>query len=166
METNIPVTRTLQDKPTYCFPACLASYLGDLGVKVTQDEIIRQSPKELQMDSDRPGALKAQDLPAVLDKWKLLSTWIRDSALDIHSPTDAVFITLDWKGDTSSRHWVRFVGYDDEKNCVRVMEPTGSTPFPAEIDPEEMAGWRPLIFRISKAVDFNGLPRLAPTPSG
>lgn len=161
METPIPVSLVIQEQMTYCFPACLQSYLKDIGVEASQKEIVRRNPVEFKQGSDKEGALKPQELTVVMDEWKLKAEFMTDGRFTIH-PGEAVFLTLDWLGETSSRHWIRFIGYDTVKERLLFMEPSGRSDFPAELSPAQMKDWRVLVFKISKGPDFNVL-RANPT---
>lgn len=142
-----PTVIEIQETPTYCFPACLRSYLKGIGIQASQREIVERNRNEFRYGTAIEGAMAPDRLAPVMKTWGLKHRWLRNK-FDIH-PREAVLLTLYWGGDRSSRHWVRYLGRDSEDGCFVLMEPSGHNPFPAKITADQYNAWEGLAFKVS-----------------
>lgn len=143
----VPATFVRMERDTYCFPACLESFLADMGRRHPQREIIDQNPIEFKKGSRIEGALKPSELETVCAKWNLGVEKIEQIFFD--SDFESIFLFMFWKGSQSNIHWVRFMGADAAAQRVFLMEPSGSSGHPAEITLSEYRDWTKLRFKIS-----------------
>lgn len=137
-----------QETPTFCFLACLESFLNENGESLSQRDILARCQDVLGRNSNDLGAFspQIQNRDRIAQEFGLSFDEVVGSC-DIITPKESMFIMLEWAGRSDSIHWVRFLGRD--KDYWYLMNP-GHPLAHETIEDAKIGSWKKWAFKITK----------------
>lgn len=143
----LPLTVVPQITPYHCFPACLQSYLGEVGVVVSQNEIVSRCSTAHNAGKKEEGALILQLLDDVRKEFSLSIVQILAPSLAFSHPKQSMFIFAFWDGDPGQFHCVRLAGMD--ATHVHLMNPKVSGALD-KVDLTKFEAWGKMLMLVEK----------------
>lgn len=143
----LPLTIVPQITVYHCFPACLQSYLGEVGVVVSQKEVVSRCPAAHNAGKKEEGALIVQLLDDVKKEFSLSITQVLTPSFAFSHPKQSMFIFTFWDGDPGQFHCVRLAGIDSTH--VHLMNPKVSGGLD-KIELPKFASWGKMLMLVEK----------------
>ena len=110
----------IQELPTFCFLACMESFLAENLRPVTQREILARIPDICGAHENDLGGFSGEFWPQVEKEFGLKVSLVEKIENGMPQ-TKSVFIKCKWHGRLDQVHWVRLLAANDE--CVLLMNP-------------------------------------------
>lgn len=98
-----------QERPTFCFLACLESFFAENGFLISQDEVLARVPAAFGLKANDLGAFSPQSHPLVEAEFKIKWTALGHNFVLPNIRTESVFVMTFWEGRQDQVHWVRLL---------------------------------------------------------
>lgn len=109
-----------QERPTFCFLACLESFLAENGQLLSQRAILKRGGDAFGKNENDLGGFAAGYFPLLEKEFGLVVKGVEKVSNSM--PRDeSVFVLCKWDGRDDLNHWVRMLKADDQE-CL-LMNP-------------------------------------------
>lgn len=133
-----------QQRPTFCFLACVESFLAENGQLISQGEILKRAADVLGANENDLGAFAAANFGRIDKEFGLETRQV--TAVNNQMPrTESVFALTKWAGRDDSIHWVRVLKID-AKDCL-LMNPAHEH-CPHRVDTPSLTNWIIALFLV------------------
>lgn len=136
-----------QEIPTFCFLACLESFLAEHGILISQREILKKKP-DVYGKEGILGAFSDSNFKEIEGVYGI-KTELIESSFNI-TPKESIFVICAWKGDMGNIHWVRLLGMTDDE--VLLMNPACGT-MPDKIKKDDFSHWLKRLYKVTKTTE-------------